>query len=139
MPVRFYVDADLIGLAKVLQQVRADLTFPGDPGGVGIDGFNRDACSLRPGARDTEWIPQVAAQGWVVITRDRHMQHRPAERAMIEAHRARHFHLDARRELDRWGQLEIVVSRWRDMEKIAELPGPWVYMVSRTGALRKQL
>jgi hypothetical protein len=31
--VQFYVDADLLGLAKMLVQVRADVTYPGDPGG----------------------------------------------------------------------------------------------------------
>ena len=32
--VRFYIDADILGLAKVLVQVRADVTYPGDPGGT---------------------------------------------------------------------------------------------------------
>jgi hypothetical protein len=31
--IRFYVDADLLGLAKILVAVRADVTYPGDPGG----------------------------------------------------------------------------------------------------------
>ncbi|HTF41855.1 MAG TPA: hypothetical protein VK754_14835 [Propionibacteriaceae bacterium] len=32
--VRFYLDADVLGLAKILVQVRADVTYPGDPGGT---------------------------------------------------------------------------------------------------------
>ena len=32
--VRFYIDADVPGLAKMLVQVRPDVTYPGDPGGV---------------------------------------------------------------------------------------------------------
>lgn len=32
--VRFYLDADVLGLAKLLVQVRNDVTYPGDPGGV---------------------------------------------------------------------------------------------------------
>jgi hypothetical protein len=31
--VRFYIDADLLGLAKILVQVRSDVTYPGDSGG----------------------------------------------------------------------------------------------------------
>jgi hypothetical protein len=31
--VRFYVDADVLGLAKVLAAIRPDVTDPGDPGG----------------------------------------------------------------------------------------------------------
>lgn len=32
--VRFYVDADLLGLARVLAGLRPDVTYPGDPGAV---------------------------------------------------------------------------------------------------------
>jgi hypothetical protein len=28
--VRFYVDADLLGLAKILCAIRSDFTYPGD-------------------------------------------------------------------------------------------------------------
>lgn len=31
--VRYYVDADTLGLAHVLAQIRPDVTSPGDPGG----------------------------------------------------------------------------------------------------------
>ena len=33
-PVHHYVDADVLGLAKILVQVRTDVTYPGDPGGI---------------------------------------------------------------------------------------------------------
>jgi hypothetical protein len=32
--IRFYVDADVLGLAKILVQIRPDVTYPGDPGGI---------------------------------------------------------------------------------------------------------
>jgi len=32
--VRFHVDADVLGPAKILVQVRSDVTHPGDPGGT---------------------------------------------------------------------------------------------------------
>ena len=72
MPVRFYIDADLLGLAKLLVTVRSDVTYPGDPGGTGPDGHERAPCPSSPGAKDPMWIPAVAAQGWITITRDRH-------------------------------------------------------------------
>jgi len=31
--VHYYVDADLLGVAKILVQLRGDVTYPGDPGG----------------------------------------------------------------------------------------------------------
>lgn len=30
--IRFYLDADILGLAKILTQMRADVTYPGDKG-----------------------------------------------------------------------------------------------------------
>lgn len=139
MSVRFYVDADLLGLAKLLVQVRADVTFPGDLGGPGVDGGTRPPCPVAVGAKDPEWIPIVAQAGWVVITRDRHLPHRPAERQAILDHTARVVRLDARHELTKWLELEIVVTQWRRLEGLAELPGPWVYRASRTAPLVKEL
>ena len=132
MPIRFYVDADLLGLAKVLVLVRSDVTYPGDPGGLGPDGLPRVACPIKPGEKDHVWIPLVASEGWIVITRDRRLRHRPAERRAILDNAARVIQLDARHELSKWLQLEIVVSQWRKFEELADLPGPWVRVASRS-------
>jgi hypothetical protein len=138
VPVRFYIDADLLGVAKILADVRSDVTYPGDRGGRASDGFDRPACPVNPGDKDIDWIPLVSSQGWVIISRDRHIQHRPAERiALIDA-RARMFRLDARHGLNKWDQLEIIVSQWRRFEELASLPGPWLYTASRT-SIRKDL
>ncbi len=68
--VRFYVDADALGLARILVQVRSDVTYPGDPGGV-LHKRQRPPCSITsPAVLDTEWIPETARQGWLIITRD---------------------------------------------------------------------
>jgi hypothetical protein len=32
--VRIYVDADILGLGKILGSLRVDVTYPGDPGAV---------------------------------------------------------------------------------------------------------
>jgi hypothetical protein len=47
MGLRFYIDADLLGVAKILATVRSDVTFPGDPGGLGADGVVIHAMGLR--------------------------------------------------------------------------------------------
>ena len=41
--VSYYVDADVLGLAKILVQVRRDVTYPGDPGGPVKGGRYRPA------------------------------------------------------------------------------------------------
>ena len=77
--VRFYVDADILGLAKLLVQVRNDVTYPGDPGGV-LHKRQRPACSVTdPGTLDPVWIPQVAAKGLLIVTRERNIQDNRAE------------------------------------------------------------
>lgn len=81
----------------------------------------------------------VAAQGWVIITRDRHLQHRPAERQAIIGQKARFVRLDGRHELSKWDQLEIVICQWRRIEEELRQPGPWLFVASRTGLQRQAL
>jgi hypothetical protein len=136
--IRFYIDADLLGVAKMLVQVRPDITYPGDPGGQGLDGFLRPPCLVQPGDRDVDWIPAVANAGWIIISRDRHIQHRPAERSALESSGARLIRLDSRHSLNKWQQLEIIVTQWRRFEELSELSGPWLYTATRT-SLHKDL
>jgi hypothetical protein len=68
--VRFYLDADILGLAKLLVTVRPDVTYPGDPGGV-VHKRLRPPCPItRVDTRDRVWIPECARQGWLIVTRD---------------------------------------------------------------------
>lgn len=43
--VRFYLDADVLGLAHVVAGLRNDATYPGDPGAV-IKRRQRSACPI---------------------------------------------------------------------------------------------
>jgi len=68
--VRFYIDADVLGLGKILAGLRNDVTYPGDPGAV-IHKRQRAPCRItKPDVLDTDCIPQVAIRGWLIITRD---------------------------------------------------------------------
>jgi hypothetical protein len=63
--VRFYVDADVLGLGKLLADLRNDLTGRPAPSPA------LTSCPITsPDVLDTDWIPQVAARGWLIITRD---------------------------------------------------------------------
>jgi len=64
--VRFYIDQDLRGLGKLLVQVRTDVTYTGDPGGIGIDKLPRPPSPIAVGALDPDWIPIAAGAGWIV-------------------------------------------------------------------------
>jgi hypothetical protein len=68
--VRFYVDADILGLGKILGALRNDVTYPGDPGAV-LHNRHRAPCPIaRSDVLDTDWIPEVANRGWLIVTRD---------------------------------------------------------------------
>lgn len=130
--VRFYVDADLLGLAKLLIQVRSDLTYPGDPGGV-LHKRRRAACPVSdPDTKDHIWIPQVAAQGWVIITRDSAIQGHSREVGAVYEHGARMVALAGQDAKNKFDQLEVVMSNWRRIERCVTESGPFIYVATRT-------
>jgi hypothetical protein len=130
--VRFYVDADLLGLGHVLAGLRSDITYPGDPGAV-IHKRRRPPCPVAsPAVRDSEWIPFVARHGWLILTRDRHIQEHRLELAAVRDYGARMVALtgeDARSVFD---QLEVIMSRWRDIERCLAEPPPFIYAATRS-------
>jgi hypothetical protein len=129
--VRLYIDADILGLAKLLVQVRNDVTYPGDPGGI-LHKRHRPPCTITPATLDRDWIPQVATRGWLIVTRDRNIQDHRAEISAVRAHGARMVTLHGPEARGTWEQLEIFMSRWRDIELCLDEPGPFIYTVTRT-------
>jgi hypothetical protein len=135
--VRFYVDADILGLGHVLAALRSDVTYPGDPGTV-IHKRERPPCVIADphNLNDEVWIPTVAQQGWLIITRDSHIKDHHAEIAAVRANHARMVALSGDDARTTWDQLEIVMTQWRRIEGLLELPGPLIYTATRT-TLRK--
>ena len=130
--VRFYFDADVLGLAKVIVALRSDVTYPGDPGGV-VHRRERPPCSITsPATADQDWIPETARQGWLIVTRGSRIQHHPAELAAVRTSGARMITLASEEARGTWAQLEIFMSQWRAIERRLEEPGPFIYMASRT-------
>jgi len=130
--VRFYFDADILGLGKVIAGMRNDATYPGDLGAV-IHKRQRPACPITtPDVLDTVWIPEVARRGWLIITRDNNII---ANRREIEAVRdngAKMVALNQQDAKNGWGQLEVFMTRWRDIERLPGEPGPFIWRASRT-------
>jgi PIN like domain len=81
---------------------------------------------------DDVWIPAVTAAGLAIITRDRHIQERTSEKTAVVAANARMFAITSKDQLNNWGLLEVVVSQWRNLERAAEEPGPYIYSLTRT-------
>jgi PIN domain-containing protein len=130
--VRFYVDADLLGLARVLAGLRSDVTYPGDPGAV-VHKRLRPPCPITsPAVKDSDWIPEVARRGWLIITRDRHIQAHRLEIQAVREHGAKMIALNGTDARSIFAQLEVVMCRWRDIERyVADLP-PFIYSATRT-------
>ena len=85
-----------------------------------------------PATPDTEWIPRVTAEGMLIITRDRQIQHHLAELQAVKEHGARMVALSGKDARGTFDQLEIVMCRWRDIEACLEQPGPFIYTATRT-------
>lgn len=87
--IDFYIDADVLGLARVLVALRPDVTYPGDPGGV-VHRRERPACVIADrGTPDRVWIPEVARSGWLIVTRDSRISERTAEIDAVRTNGAR--------------------------------------------------
>jgi hypothetical protein len=131
--VRFYFDADVLGVAKVLAHLRPDITYPGDPGAL-VHKRQRAPCPIAsPSALDTEWIPIVAEAGWLIITRDSHIQDHPAEITAVRDNAAKMVALAGRDATTTWNQLEVLFTQWRAIEPLADKDGPFIYAATRSG------
>ena len=138
--VRYYVDADVLGLAKILIQLRSDVTYPGDPGGPDRARRVRPPCTVTaPATRDDVWIPETARQGWLIITRDRHIQDHRAEIEAVRASAARMVNLAADDAVTTFAQLEALMCQWRRVEALLQETGPFIYSLTRTTLRRLAL
>jgi hypothetical protein len=131
--VRFYFDADVLGLAKVVARLRFDATFPGDPGAT-IHRRERAACPITdPATPDRGWIPEVAERGWLIVTRDRRIQEHRAEIDAVKEYGAKMVALTGPDARNTWLQLEVFMASWRRIEPLHELTGPFIYRATRSG------
>ena len=127
--VRFYIDADVPGLGKLLAGLRSDVTYPG----AVIHKRQRAPCTVTsPDVLDTDWIPQVAALGWLIITRDSMISQNRNEITAVRENKAKMAALNQRDAQTKWGQLEVFMTQWRRIDALTAEPGPFIWRVSRT-------
>lgn len=130
--VRYYFDADILGLGRLVASLRPDCTYPGDSGAV-IHRRERPPCLVEsPDISDQDWIPLVADAGYLIVTRDRQISHRVAERQAVSEHGARMIVLSGRDAKTVWAQLEVLMAQWRRIEQLFHKPGPFIVRATRT-------
>lgn len=105
--IRYYFDANVLGLGKILADTRNDTTYPGDPDGSVKGRRYRLPCPITdPETDDDIWIPETARQGWLIITRDRAIQDNRREIEAVRASRARMVTLAGGEAVGTFQQLE---------------------------------
>jgi hypothetical protein len=130
--VRIYVDADILGLGKILGRLRNDVTYPGDPGAV-IHKRQRPPCPITSTAvNDVDWIPEVASRGWLIVTRDNKIIENRNEIAAVRENKAKMVALNQLDAQTKWGQLDVFMTQWRRIEPLIDEPAPFIWRVSRT-------
>ncbi len=87
MPARFFVDENDLALGKALAEQHGDVVYPGH---VGFPEVPRQTL-------DDDWLPIIGDRRLVVITRDKRIRYRPAEKRAWIAHSVRGFVLTGRK------------------------------------------
>ena len=122
-PIRFFFEESALGIGRVMAAARGDCIYTG-----------HDRSPVIVGTDDVDWIPEVSAQGWIVVGRDKKIRKRPAERAALTEHPLRILVLTAAGQLNVWEQLRVLVARWDRIEELSQEPPPWMYAVTKNGA-----
>ena len=123
MPARFFVDESDLALGKALAARHGDVVFPGHP----------DLPEVPRGTLDDEWLRVVGERRLVVITRDRRIRYRPAERSAWVLHRVRGFVLTGARSQTTSDSLTLLERHWRQIDVLVETEtdGPWMYALTK--------
>lgn len=113
-------------VAQALQLVRDDVRWLEDE-------FPHDT-------PDPVWLSEMGRRGWVVLTRDKHIKTRPAEKQAIIDAGVGCFVINQKQNLSRWGYLKLIAKSLDEIEAVfAAEPTPFIYLVDRAGALRKYI
>ncbi len=95
----------MLGLGKLLGQVRNDVIYPG----------HRSCPALSLGVPDTEWMPYVAQQGWIAIHRDKRIRTRPTEVKIFQDYGLRTVWLGGKQDMSSRKQYELMMRFWEPL------------------------
>lgn len=122
----YFADENALGLGKLLRRSgREDIVYPGHP----------SLPDVPLGTLDVDWMPVVAAQDLVVITRDKRIRTRPAELIAYRELGIRSVWIGAKRDLGPHDQMELFLRHearlHREITKRGA--GPWALALGETG------
>jgi len=123
---RFFFDASLLGVARIMAQSHDRITYPGHPEWP----FDQDE-------DDETWLQLVGDRGWCAIFRDKRIRYRTTERAALERHRARAVVIATKQNLTIEGNVALPERFWGDVEQTL-VGAPAMYHLTSAG-LREKL
>lgn len=89
-----------------------------------------------PGQDDVQWLPAVAARGWIVLTKDKNIRRNYLEIETILNSGVRAFVLTAT-DLRKEQQAEILLNAMRKVERLSVQKGPFIFNITRMGYLSR--
>src|SRR5688572_22323123 len=103
----------------------------------GMAGFGESVTHLQdhysPDAADTDWLPRIGQDEWILLTRDDRVRFNPAELAALKQHRVGAFFLGGKSR-SRWDIIQQVVRNWPRMNELADKTSrPFAFRVPPQG------
>lgn len=125
MTTRFFVDENDLALGRALAHQHGDVVYPG----------HADLRDVPRGALDDDWLPVIGERRLVVITRDKKIRYRAAEKRAWVEHKVRGLVLTGRRSQTTADSLAILDRHWSSIEALvdSEPDGPWMRAVTGSG------
>lgn len=120
---RFFIDENLLGIARLLAKVRDDIVHPGHP----------DLPEIPLRTPDLTWLPIVGERRWPVVMRDKRIRTRRPERDALVKASVRAFCLTTAGNSRSWDLLRVIVRNWEAIEVKAKEDGPFIYGVTMQG------
>ena len=119
------MDENDLALGRALANQHGDVVFPGHP----------DLPDVPRGALDDDWLPIIGQRRLVVITRDKKIRYRTAEKRAWVEHKVRGFVLTGRKSQTTADSRVILDRHWSSIEALvdAEPDGPWMRAVTGSG------
>ncbi|MGH3500138.1 MAG: hypothetical protein ACRDQA_04430 [Nocardioidaceae bacterium] len=124
--VTYFADENALGLAKLLiRSGRDDVVHPG----------HGHLPEVPLGTPDLDWMPLIARANLIVLSRDRRIRTRPAERTVHRELGLRSVWIGGKQDLRPIAQLELFLKYEQQLQRFAlkHGPGPWAVVMSTSG------
>jgi PIN like domain len=122
----YFTDENTLGLGKLLRREgRDDVVYPG----------HEQLPEVPIGTPDLDWMPIIARQHLIVVTRDRRIRTRPAELRAYWEHGIRSLWIGAKQDLGPPQQVELFLAHEERLQReiTKRGPGPWALAMSPSG------